>query len=317
MGLRIDADQGKSKVQTKEIPMNGLTNYITEWNWTDIITNWYVLVDDMYQLIVENLSEPLRSRGPMPQMSDSEVITVSLIIETFFQGHEEVGYAFVTQYLKDMFPDLLNLDRFNVRRRNLIAIMEQIRRMLRNQKLDATNPFRIADSAPITLMTYTRGKRSQSAIGSEYFGVVTSKKAKFFGLRLHATVTDEQLIDEWMVAPASVHDKTALDTLLLESRDLVIFGDKAYNDQELEDRLWEKRGIQLLPIRRKNQQKQWSESVRKAIGKVRHRVETVFSTLTTTFNIQRPRGRSLQGHVVRITTCILAHTLSFFMVSDG
>jgi len=31
------------------------------------------------------------------------------------------------------------------------------------------------------------------------------------------------------------------------------------------------------------------------------------------FNVQRPRGRSLAGHVVRIATCILAHTLSFFM----
>jgi len=166
-------------------------------------------------------------------------------------------------------------------------------------------------------MTYTRGKRSQSATGSEYFGVITSKKAKFFGLRLYATVTDEQLIDEWMVAPASVHDKTALDMLLLEFRDLVIFGDKAYNDQELEDHLWGKRGIQLSPIRCKNQKQQWCEPVRKVIGKVRHRVETVFSILTTTFNIQRPRGRSLQGHVVRITTCILAHTLSFFMVAEG
>lgn len=296
--------------------MNGLTNYITEWNWSDIITTWYVLVDDMYQVIIKNLSEPLRSRGPVPRMSDSEVITVSLIIETFFQGHEEVGYAFVVQYLSEMFPDLLNLDHFNVRRRQLIAMMEQIRRLLRDQKLDSTNPFRIADSAPITLMTYTRGKRSQSAIGSDYFGVITSKKAKFFGLRLHATVTDEQLIDEWMVAPASVHDKTALDTLLLESRDLVIFGDKAYNDQELEDRLWNKRRIQLLPLRRRNQQDQWDEPIRKAIGKIRHRVETVFSTLTTTFNIQRPRGRSLQGHIVRITTCILAHTLSFFMLTE-
>jgi len=65
--------------------MNGLTNYITECNWSNIITIWYVLVDDMYQLIVENLSEPLRSRGPNSQMTDSEVITVSLIIETFFR----------------------------------------------------------------------------------------------------------------------------------------------------------------------------------------------------------------------------------------
>lgn len=88
MGMKNDAIHGKSKVQTKEIPRNGLTNYITEWQWNDIITTWYARVDEIYQLIVEHLSNPLRSRGPAPQISDSEVITVSLIIETFFQGHE-------------------------------------------------------------------------------------------------------------------------------------------------------------------------------------------------------------------------------------
>ena len=89
-----------------------------------------------------------------------------------------------------------------MRCRQWIAVIAQVRRLLRDQKLNSTNPFRIADSAPITLMTYTRGKRSQSAIG----------------------------------------------------HDLVVFGDKAYNDQELEDRLWDKRRIQLFPIRCKNQQ---------------------------------------------------------------
>lgn len=294
--------------------MNGLTNYITEWNWNDIITTWYVLIDDAYQSVVRQSKHKIRSRGPAPLMSDSEVVTISLIIETFFQGHEEVGYAFVSQYLCEMFPYILDLDRFNVRRRALVAVMEAIRRNLRDQKMDTDDPIRLVDSAPITLMTYTRGKRSQSAIGSEYFGVITSKKAKFFGLRLHATVTLGQMIDDWMLAPASVHDVKALDTLVLDARNLVLIGDKAYNDEELEARLWHKRGIQLLPLRRKNQEKQWAKPIRKIMGKIRHHVETVFSTLSTTFNIQRPRGRSLQGHVVRITSCILAHTLSFFMV---
>lgn len=293
--------------------MNGLTNYITEWNWNDIVTTWYVRIDDAYQAVIKQSKHKIRSRGPAPLMSDSEIIAVSLIIETFFQGHEEVGYAFTSQYLCDMFPYMLDLDRFNVRRRALVAVMEAIRRNLRDQKLDRGDPIRLVDSAPITLMTYTRGKRSQSAIGSEYFGVISSKKAKFFGLRLHATVTVDQMIDDWILAPASVHDVKALDTLVLDARNLVLIGDKAYNDEELEERLWRKRGIQLLPLRRQNQKQQWADPIRKIMGKIRHHVETVFSTLSTTFNIQRPRGRSLQGHVVRITSCILAHTLSFFM----
>ncbi len=293
--------------------MNGLTNYITEESWEDSITEWYVLIEDAYQRVIAKRGRPLRSRGPKPRLTDSEVITIGVIIETFFQGHEELGYAFVCQFLAKMFQNLIDLDRFNERRRQLVAVIEAIRRDLRDQLLDQSDPIRLVDSAPITLMTYTRGKRCRSVVGSDYFGVTTSKKSKFFGLRLHATVTPEQLIDDWLLAPAAVPDLTVLDTLVLDCRALVLVGDKAYNNQELENRLWNKRGIQLLPLRRDNQIRQWPDDVRRALGRVRHRVETVFSTLTTVFNVQRPRGRSLTGHVVRIASCILAHTLCFFM----
>lgn len=294
--------------------MNGLTDYITHRPWTETITTWYVQVDEAYQRLIAKRGGPLRLSGPEPSFSDSEVITVSLVIETFFQGHEEVGYAFVGQYLADMFPKLLALDRFNVRRRQLIGVIEAIRRDWRDQKIDRTDPVRLVDSAPVSLMTYTRGARCKSVMGSQFFGVVTSKKAKLFGLRLHASVTVEQLIDEWLLAPASIPDPQVLDELVLDCRELTLIGDKIYNDTELEERLWRKRRITLLPLRKDNQKKQWPQDIQGLLGRLRHRVETVFSTLTTTFNVQRPRGRSLAGHVVRIATCILAHTLSFFMV---
>lgn len=293
--------------------MNGLTDYITECSWTDIITTWYVLVDDAYRRLISVQNRPLRASGPEPKFSDSEVITVSLILETFFQGHEEVGYAFVSQYLRDLFPDLLDLDRFNARRRQLIAVMEAIRRDLRDQKLNQADRVRLVDSAPVTLMTYPRGARCRSVVGSQYFGVVTSKKGKVFGLRLHITATAGQLIDEWLLAPASIPDPQALNGLVENCSDLTLIGDKIYNDVGQEDHLWRQRRILLLPLRKDNQKNQWPEEVRRALGRVRHRIETIFSTLTTVFNIARPRGRSLAGHVVRIATCILAHTLSFFM----
>ncbi len=294
--------------------MNGLTDYITRRSWVSIITVWFVLVDDAYRRLVNKRGRPFRASGPEPTLSDSEVITLGLIIETFFQGHEELGYAFITQFLGSLFPNLIDLDRFNVRRRELVAVMEAIRRDLRDQKLDRTDPVRLVDSAPVTLMTYSRGARCKSVVGSQFFGVVTSKKGKLFGLRLHATVTVDQLIDDWLLAPASIPDPQVLDALVLDSQDLVLIGDKIYNDAELEDRFWRKRHIQLLPLRKDNQKNQWPEGVQALLGHIRHRVETVFSTLTTVFNVERPRGRSLVGHVVRIATCILAHTLCFFMV---
>ena len=293
--------------------MNGMTDYITQQPWADTITAWYVLVDDAYQRLISQRGGRLRASGPEPTFSDSEVITVSLIIETYFQGHEEVGYAFVTQYLGEMFPNLIDLDRFNVRRRELIAVIEAIRRYWRDQQLDPNDRLRLVDSAPITLMTYPRGARCRSVVGNQYFGVVTSKKGKVFGLRLHLTTTVDQLIDEWLLAPAAVLDPKALEALLQDCQDLTLIGDKIYNDADLEAQLWRTRRILLLPLRKANQKQQWPADIRRILGRVRHRVETVFSVLTTTFNIGRPRGRSLAGHVVRIATCILAHTLSFLM----
>jgi hypothetical protein len=218
--------------------MNGLTNYITDQPWEDTITRWYVLVDDAYARLLARRRRPLRASGPPPTFADSEVITVALIIETFFQGHEEVGYAFVRQYLSTLFPHLLDLDRFNARRRDLVGLIEAIRCDLRDQLLDHSDPIRLVDSAPVTLMTYTRGESCQSVIGKAYFGVVTSKKSKFFGWRVHTTVTGDQLIDDWMVAPASVPDPQALEALVEQRRDLTLIGDKIYNDVGLEERLW-------------------------------------------------------------------------------
>jgi hypothetical protein len=193
----------------------------------------------------------------------------------------------------------------------LIAVIEAIRKDLRDQKMSSEDTVRLVDSAPVTLMTYPRGVRCRSVVGRQYFGVVTSKKGKVFGLRLHITATADQQIDEWLLAPAAVPDPKVLDALVSDCRDLVVVADKIYNDATLEDHLWRQHGILLLPLRKKNQKDQWPKEAQKAMGRVRHRVETVFSTLTTTFNVGRPRRRGLAGHVVRIATCILAYTLCF------
>ena len=80
--------------------MKGLTNFITESNWKDIVLSWYVIVDDAYQVVIEKGGGRKRRRGPKPKVNDSEIITQGLILETWFQGHEEVGYAFIHSSMK-------------------------------------------------------------------------------------------------------------------------------------------------------------------------------------------------------------------------
>src|SRR5690606_35402863 len=121
---------------TKEYSMIGLTDYITEYRWEDIFTIWYVLLDEAYQHLVTSLGQRLRQRGPEPAFADSEVITVALVIETFFGGDEELGLAFLRQYHRELFPQLLDKGQFNRRRRELTGVMEVIRRQVTQLLID-------------------------------------------------------------------------------------------------------------------------------------------------------------------------------------
>ena len=179
--------------------------------------------------------------------------------------------------------------------------------------------MRLVDSAPVTICTYTRGSRCQSIPldwRDEWFGVCTSKKSKFFGARCHVLITLDQMIDTWLLAPGSYDDRKPMVALLENQQQLSVIGDKGYVSADLADRLWDEGNHLLLSLKRHNQKEQWPDKVQKILGYLRHRVETTFSVLTTVFSFERPKSRSLSGLIVRTTTKILAHTLSFFLMES-
>lgn len=306
--------------------MRGLTDYITQAAWSDILTVEYILIDDSYQqLSVVILPERKFAPRREADFSDSEVITIALFGEMVFGGDEEKTLHFIRQYHLDLFPKLLDNSRFNRRRHQLVEVMEAIREQLRDRwrlehPLDVEEEhLRIVDSAPISICTYTRGSRCQSIPlqwRDEWFGVCTSKKTKFFGARCHITTTLDQMIDTWLLAPGSYDDRKPMAALLENRQGLGIIGDKGYVSQELEDRLWEDDRHLLLALKKDNQKEQWPEAIQRILGYLRHRVETTFSVLETVFNFERPKSRSLSGLIVRTTTKILAHTISFFLAES-
>ncbi len=121
------------------------------------------------------------------------------------------------------------------------------------------------------------------------------------------------MIDTWVLAPASYEDRAPLSSLLAEQSGILIRGDKGYVSADLEERLWQQGQHLRLALKRTNQKVQWPSGIQAIIGSLRHRVETVFSVLTSVFNLDRPRSRSFTGLVARTTAKILAHTLSFFL----
>jgi hypothetical protein len=224
--------------------MRGLTDYITECNWEDVFTVWFVLVDDTFNLLYGH--RRLRSSGPEPTFADSEVITLSLISDTYFHGNEELALAFIRQHYLALFPNLLSNSRFNRRRRALSACLEGVRRALSATLIEPQDSLRLTDSAPIPVCTYQRGYQCQTVSGVKFCSVMPSRKARLFGFHLDLTVTLEQIVDEWMLAPAAPRDGKMVEALLEDAANLVVCGDNAFRDPGVAARLKAERGITLL-----------------------------------------------------------------------
>lgn len=291
--------------------MAGSTDCITEACWVDVWTLWFVLVDDAYAALEQHYGG-WRRTGPAPVLHDSEVITVALIADTWFHGHEALALSFLGQYHPELFPHLPAPGHFNARRSRLGPLIDQLRRVLTLSfdLLPAEEPLRLVDSAPIPLATYQRASQTSSVVGPEYFGVMSTRSAKLFGLRLHLSVSPQGVIDEWRLAPAGMHDSQVMPALFAQAQDQLGYGDGAYHNPTAAPVLAKHNVTIVAPPRRDSrQQTPWSAKLRRQFSSVRQRVESVFSVLSTVFDIQRPRARSLPGVVCRISTRILAYTL--------
>jgi Transposase DDE domain len=294
--------------------MVGRTDFITDACWEDVWTIWYTLVDDAYQTLEQHYGKWRRS-GPTPLFSDSEVITVSLIIDTWFGGHEALALAFLRHYHPTLFPHLPPNGWFNQRRTILGLLIDQVRRVIswHNGLLSEDDPVRLLDSAPVPLATYSRGGDTCTVSGSEYFGVASSKGAKLFGLRLHVTTTIGQVVDDWLLAPASLHSSTPMSAVFEHSHEVLVLGDGALHNPTLEPVLGEKHRVEIIEVPRKDSRKRepWSKAKRSWIGRIRRNIETAFSVLQTVFHIEQPQARSLAGVICRISTRLLAYNLCF------
>lgn len=215
------------------------------------------------------------------------------------------------QHYLRLFPSLLEESRFNRRRRALGILTEEIRRLLSAQLIAPNDSLRLVDTAPISACTYMRGNRCHTVRDAQYCGVMPSKRAKLFGFRLHLTTSWDRVVENWVLAPASVRETTVAVPLMAERRGLTLVGDQGFQSAKQEARLKESMGIILQTPRRRTYRQQWPEATRQASNRAPRRIETAISVVATVFHIECPGARSLSSLVARVATRILTYNLSF------
>jgi len=132
---------------------------------TTYLISVYCLVDDWLK------GKRIRQRGPQPQLSDSEVLTMEIVGEFLGIDTDQGLYMFFRRHYRDWFPALQQVDRTTFTRQaaNLWVIKELLFVYL-SQLVPHDPLISVVDSFPMPVCRFARANRCRTFAGLAAFG---------------------------------------------------------------------------------------------------------------------------------------------------
>ena len=206
---------------------------------------------------------------------------------------------------------LVNLShsRFNRRARMLLPLIYLIRHAL-NEEVDLSGDILIIDSFPVPVCQPVRNHRVKIFRGYADIGYKATKKIYYYGFKVHAIVSDDGYLLDYVVTKASVHDAKEATELIVNAhpKNHYLLGDEGYLGKDLHQRL-EQIGYKLWTPYRKNM-KNASKHNKHYLMALRRTIESDFSLLSY-YNAENNRARSLTGFQERLEVAVLAYNMAY------
>ncbi len=206
---------------------------------------------------------------------------------------------------------LVNLShsRFNRRARMLLPLIYLIRHGL-NEEVDLSGDILIIDSFPVPVCQPIRNRRAKIFRGYADIGYKATKKIYYYGFKVHAIVSDNGYLLDYIVTKVSVHDAKETVELITNAHpdNRYLLGDEGYLGKNLHQRL-EQMGYTLWTPYRKNM-KNAQKHNKHYLMALRRTIESDFSLLSY-YNAENNRARSLAGFQERLEVAILAYNMAY------
>lgn len=284
----------------------------------------FILVDDFFKLQFQSSNIIRRSNCTPPEFTDSEVVAIQIVGELLSVDSQRAWLSFVRKNWLHLFPKMPERSRFGRRLRKMDYVFSLLQNNLGFQTDANLDNYFIVDSFPLTLCHLQRLQGSKQPF--EYFaniGYNASKKAYFYGVKVHLA-TDLRGIPRFIfLTPASIADSAALQLMVKEIRltnpsgmTAILIGDKGYVIKQKSIETLEEQNIQVMAIKRNYAKQETESALNVMLRKTRKIIETTISLLVDQFKMAKTRTRSVQGLVtsilsktVALTTCCLMNTV--------
>ena len=269
------------------------------------IVSVFCLIDDRIE------DRALRARGPLPKLSDAEVLTIEVVGEFLGIDTDEGIFRYFRRHYGEWFPTLAEVHRTTFARQaaNLWKVKERLwQELLSLAPHDPT--LAICDSMPLPACLFARAYRCKRFRGEAAFGKDTLLRQTFYGFRVHMRVAWPGVITRLCVAPANAHELHLLAELV-ELTSGIVIGDRNYHSPKTKEELASMAVELLAPYSSKKRDPNPKRSA--LLSRFRYRIDTVFSQLTGRYSVKRVWAKDLWHLASRLLRKVLSHTVAFLL----
>jgi Transposase DDE domain len=256
----------------------------------------------------------LRRRGPSPELSDAEVLTIEIVGEFLGIDTDEGLYEHFRRYYGEWFPALKGVHRTTFLRQaaNLWAVKKMLWKHLLGQ-IRFDPEVSLIDSFPVPVCQFARAYRCRRLAEESAFGYDEMNKQTFYGLRAHLRVCWPGVIADVDLAPADAHELHLAEELL-EGTEGWALGDRNYWSPDLTKWLGDE-GLRLLaPYKsKKKEKKPWP----RWLVQKRRRIETVISQMAERYQAKKVWARDRWHLTSRFLRKVLSHTMAVFLCQEA
>ena len=289
---------------------------------TDYLLHVFYLVDT--ELKALNLPK-LRTRGPEPTLSDSEVITMEVAAEFLHIDTDKGAWRHFRQYHRCEFPGLVRVDRTTYARQ--AASLWRVTQLLNDRVLamlplaDPVNGQRwwIIDSFPLRICRLARAPfcklfRDIASYGRD---PTLPQHNNYFGLRVHLRASDAGPVAQLQITSAAAADLNVAAELTPCDLSQPCLGDRNYwHEGRRADphRRWRLRRAGMLLVAPFRQRKFDPNPARsRLLSKLRQVIEPVIGQLATRFAAERTWARDLWHLTARLWRKVLSHSIALLL----
>ena len=281
----------------------------------DLFLFVFCCIDDLYRSLVP----PAVQRRPghtRMTLSDSEVLTLSLMQEALSVDSETAFIRFMRRNHADLFPRLLERSRYHRRRKALLEVQRMLFAHLATTFAERA-AWLVVDSAPVETTKVERSQTGASSIAEASYGFRPARQQLFFGFRVHLVITDAGAVVECALAPAHESEREIAAGMLAglaPSETGLTLADNNYSGVLMQrDAARHGHAMAASPKRSQPPRDPSARRWRRWLRSKRVLVETVFAMLADQFHLETTRARSLLGVRVRLMAKLLSFDFSLLL----